>query len=76
MSVRDFFKKKDEITALKDKIRPKYLAYRSAMNNYPADCGKSMVYQLRPDLEQLKNEINAMFDQLALIDPDCPKSRL
>lgn len=63
-----------KIQRLKRKARSHYKAYHRELDSM--SCGKHMAEQMNPRVYEHKNAFNNTMDELAKLDPDCPKERL
>lgn len=62
------------VAQLKLSARLAYERYYRELDS--VDCGRHMAEQVNPRLREAKLEFNRTMDELALLDPECPKSRL
>lgn len=62
------------VAQLKVTARLAYQRYYRELDGM--DCGRHMAEQVNPRLREAKLEFNSTMDELALLDPKCPKSRL
>ena len=63
-----------QITRLRHEARHHYLAYLHVVDGM--DCGHAMAQTISADAATHAREFDHIMDQLAAIDPNCPKSRL
>lgn len=63
-----------QIKKLKSSARRKYLAYQHEVGNF--NCGAQLAEYFSPGATLLKNEFNAIMDELAKLDPLTPSTRL
>lgn len=62
------------IEKLKKDARKHYIAYMH--NSDDLDCGHHLSDFIRPDKSEHRTKFNKIMDEIAKLDPDCPKSRL
>jgi hypothetical protein len=58
----------------KQRFAKLYVQYRNQVAALNYDCGTAMLYQLRPELEEMARQINALAEELRKPDPEFPPS--
>ena len=63
-----------KIARLKNNAKRAYKRYHNELDGL--SCGKHMGEFINPRMREAKLEFNSILDELAKLDPNCPKTRL
>lgn len=65
----------NRIGELKAELRKTVLKRNRAVDSFSGDCGVELTKVFRPEVGILEARANEILDELAKLDPECPKFR-